>query len=244
MKIVIDTHTHSIASGHAYSTVQELAKGAYEKGIEAFAMTDHGPAMKGAPHIYHFGNLRVIPELIGGVRIVKGAESNIIDFKGSIDIPSDYIDRLEFLLASFHDICIKPGTVEEHTEALCGALKNTHIDAIAHPGNPQYPIDIDRVVKAAAELGKLIEINNSSFTVRTGSAPNCAEIVRKCKKYGTRITCGSDAHISFDVGRFDYVKRLLEDEKFPEELLIGSSMERFLAYLEERKSRIGQAGQL
>ncbi len=53
MKIVVDSHTHSVASGHAYSTVQEMAREAPTNGIEMFALTDHGPAMKGAPYLYH-----------------------------------------------------------------------------------------------------------------------------------------------------------------------------------------------
>ena len=54
MKFVVDTHTHSVSSGHAYSTIQEMAAAAAEKGIEVMAVTDHGPAMDGAPCIYHF----------------------------------------------------------------------------------------------------------------------------------------------------------------------------------------------
>ena len=37
MKLRIDTHTHSIASGHAYSTVDENLRWAAEKGLEMVA---------------------------------------------------------------------------------------------------------------------------------------------------------------------------------------------------------------
>ncbi len=49
MKIVIDTHTHTIASGHAYSTVLENALAAKNKGLELLCITDHAPEMPGAP---------------------------------------------------------------------------------------------------------------------------------------------------------------------------------------------------
>src|SRR5512146_3220126 len=55
LKIVADMHTHTIASGHAYSTVNELAHAAAAKGLAAMAITDHGPALPGGPHLYHFG---------------------------------------------------------------------------------------------------------------------------------------------------------------------------------------------
>jgi len=238
LKFVVDTHTHTIASGHAYSTVQEMAKEASANGIEMFAITDHGPAMKGAPYLYHFGNLRVIPEVLYGVRILKGVEANIIDYSGGLDMPEEYLRRLDFVLASFHDICIEPKTLEEHTEAVINVLKNPYVDAIAHPGNPQFPLDIEKVVRAAKENGKFIELNNRSFVTRKGSEENCKEFARECKKQGVRIVCGSDSHISFEVGRFDRVYKLLEEVDMPCELVMNTSVEKFDEYIKRKKERI------
>lgn len=238
MKILVDTHTHTVSSGHAYSTVQEVAREAAEKGVEAFAVTDHGSSMKGAPFLYHFGNLKVISESLYGVRVIKGVEANIIDYTGRTDMPDEYLKRLEFSLASFHDICIVPSTVEEHTHAMINVLKNPLIDAVAHPGNPQFQVDVERVVRAAKEYNKLVEINNHSFNARTGSEKNCKEFVLKCKEMGVRIVCGSDAHISFDVGKFDKVIRLLKECDMPEELIMCTSFKKFETYLKEKKERL------
>lgn len=237
MKLVVDTHTHTVSSGHAYSTVQENAREAGLNGMEIFAVTDHGPSLKGAPSLLHFWNLKAIPDTIYGVRVIKGAEANIIEYSGQTDIPDEVLKKLEFVIASFHDITIVPSTTEEHTNALIKVLENPYIDAIAHPGNPTFPIDIDRVVRAAAKHNKLIEINNHSFSVRKGSDLNCRNFIYKCKEHGVRITCGSDAHISFNVGKLDIVKAMLEEADMPEELVISSSAERFEAYLKERKDR-------
>ena len=237
MKLLVDTHTHTLSSGHAYSTVQELARGASDNGIEMFAVTDHGPVLEGASTLLHFWNLKVIPEKILGIRVIKGAEANITDYSGKCDIPDALLKKLDFVIASFHDIVIKPSTVEEHTSAMEAILANPCIDAVAHPGNPTFKVDIDRVVKAAAKHGKLIEINNSSFIVRNGSDENCLEFARKCKQYGVRIACGSDAHISFDVGKLDRVEALLKEAGVPEELVLCSSAARFEEYLKERKAR-------
>lgn len=238
MRLVVDSHTHTISSGHSYSTVQELAREASNNGIEMFAVTDHGPAMEGAPTVMHFWNLKVIPPEIYGVRVIKGVEANIIDFEGKLDMPDEYLERQEFVMAGFHDIVLSPGSREENTAALERILSNPLVDAISHPGNPTFPVDIERVVKAAAQNGKLIEINNSSFLVRRGSEDNCLEFARKCKEHSARITSGSDAHISFDVGRLDKVKAVLVKAEVPEELVVSSSSERFEAYLRERKTRI------
>lgn len=238
MKIVVDSHTHTIASGHSYSTVQELAREADNNGVEAFAITDHGPQLKGASTLLHFWNLKVIPTEIYGVRVIKGAEANISDYTGKTDMPDDVLKKLEFVIASFHDIVITPATVEEHTSALESILANPYIDAIAHPGNPTFQVDIDRVVRAAAKYGKLIEINNSSFKIRKGCDANCLEFAKRCRKYDVRITCGSDAHISFDVGKMDNVSELLTEAGVPEELIIGSSRKLFEEYIKERNARI------
>lgn len=226
MKLVVDTHTHTISSGHAYSTITENAMQAKVNGMEAIAMTDHGPAMKGAASVLHFVNLGVIPEYIEGVRIFKGAEANIMDFKGTLDIPDSILSRLEFTVASFHDIVTEPGSEEENTEGMISALRSPFVDAVAHPGNPVFRVDIDRVVKAAAEYGKLIEINNGSFRVRKGSMENCLEFVRKCRKYGVSITCGTDAHMSYDIGKFKAVYDILDETQMPEELVIGTALKK------------------
>lgn len=240
MKLTVDTHTHTIASGHAYSTVQEIAREAANNGIGMFAVTDHGPSLPDAPHLWHIGNLKELPPEIYGVRVLKGAEANIIDYSGGIDIPVEYLKRLDFVIASYHDVCIKPSTVEDHTNAMVNVLKNPYVDAVAHPGNPQFQVDIVEVVAAAREYNKMIEINNHSFEVRAGSERNCKEFALKCKQYGVRIVCGSDAHISFNVGKFDKVASLLDEVGMPEELVLNTSVEKLENYLKERKRRISE----
>lgn len=238
IKLVIDTHTHTISSGHAYSTVQEMATVASEKNLEMFTITDHGPAMKGAPTLYYFEDIMEIPYKINGVRVVKGVEANIIDYSGKVDLPNEYLARLEFVLASFHDTCITPSTLDEHTNAVINVIKNPYIDAIAHPGNPQFQVDLDMVVKAAKEYGKLIEINNHSFSVRAGSENNCRNFALKCKEYGVCVVCGSDAHVSFKVGNFDNVYKLFEAVKMPEEIVLNTSVNKFDTFLKMRKKRL------
>ena len=49
MKRLMDIHTHAVASGHAYSTVDENLRWAAEQGLQLVALTDHAPAMKDTP---------------------------------------------------------------------------------------------------------------------------------------------------------------------------------------------------
>ena len=106
MNLIADMHCHTVASGHAYSTVQEIAREASNKGLEMVAITDHGPSMPGGPHCYHFGNLRALPSEIYGVKILKGVEANIIDYDGNIDLPERYLDILDIVCSRFSYILL------------------------------------------------------------------------------------------------------------------------------------------
>ena len=86
MKLRMDIHTHSVASGHAYSTVDENLRFAAEKGMELVALTDHAPGMKDTTGHAYFANLHVLPEKLHGVRLLKGIELNIMDHDGRVDM--------------------------------------------------------------------------------------------------------------------------------------------------------------
>jgi len=235
LKLEADTHCHTIASGHAYSTVVENAKVAREKGLKLIAITDHGPSLPGGPHLYHFGNLKVLPRVIENVYILRGVEANILDYEGRLDLPERYLKDLDIVLAGFHTYCYPGGSVEENTKALINAMQNPYVDIIVHPGNPEFLIDIDKFVEAAAEYDVAIEINNSSFTVsRRGSEENCLQIAKKAKEVGAKIAVGSDAHICFDVGFFDKALMVIKESGIEEQNILNVSYLKLIDYLKEK----------
>ncbi len=235
MRLEVETHCHTVASGHAYSTIQEIMVVAKDKNIRAVAITDHGPSMPGASDIYNIINQRVIPDSIYGVDVLKGVEANIIDYDGNLDLEDKILENLDLVIASLHSITIEPGTEEENTRAILKAMENPNVDIIAHPGNPMFPIDQEAMVKKAIETNTLIEINNSSFlSSRKGSRDNCIEIAKICKELGAKIACGSDAHISFDVCRTDKTAEVIDLVGFPEEQIINLNYDNFKKYLSEK----------
>ncbi len=239
MKILIDTHTHTVASGHAYSTLRENAILAKEKGLDGFVCTDHARSIEFAIPEYIIGvSLAYVPDVIEGVRMFKGIEANIIDYTGGIDVEEYYLKFTEFAIASLHTFCIESGGKTKNTEALIGALNNPYVDVIGHSGNPSFPIDAQAYVLEVAKLGKLVEVNNQSFRVRKGCYENCAKIIQLCKKHDVCITVASDAHSCYNVGDFDNAIALLKECEFPNELIINSDMEKFSRFIEARKKRI------
>ncbi|HHY46742.1 MAG TPA: phosphatase [Firmicutes bacterium] len=240
MKLIADLHTHTVASGHAYSTLEEMARAARDAGLVAIAVTDHGPNIPGGPHRYYFGNLRVIPDILHGVAVLKGVEANIINYDGELDLPPDILGRLDFVMAGFHiHTGYDGGTVEENTRAMIRALNNPYVDAVSHPGNPAYPVDIEAVVSAAMAAGKLIEINNSSLTItRPHSDVNCFEFARVARRLGARVVVGSDAHISTRVGGFDSAIELITRAGLTEEYVVNSSITRLQDFFAGRGKNI------
>lgn len=233
IKIEADLHTHSLASGHAYSTIEEMVKKASEKGLKVLGITDHGPALPDAPHKYYFSNMVVYPKDMYGVRILSGIEANIIDAKGKLDLPEEYADRLDIILAGFHYESFLPDrSVKRNTEALLGAMENKWVKGIAHPCNPAYPVDFEAIVRKAAEKNILIEINNSSLLgqIRPGSVENCRDIIRLSKKYNAKLLVSSDAHCSNDVGNFGKCMELLKEEEIDEEYIINTNCSKVVEF--------------
>lgn len=238
MYIEVDSHTHTVASGHAYSTLTENVMAAAARGIKLLAITDHGPGMPGAPHFWFFKNMRVIPRIMQGVGVLRGVESNIINFKGEIDIDTDLQQQLDIVLASFHEPIITPATRTIHTNGVVKAMASGAIDIFAHGGNPVFPIDVEEVAKAAAYYKVLVEINNSSFTTsRPGSEKNCAALAEAVGRHDGCLTFGSDAHIASKVGVFDECVAFVETIGFPKERILNYSGRSFLDFLKAKNKQ-------
>lgn len=224
MNFSSDLHTHTIVSGHAYTTLLENIDFCAQNGIKILGTSDHGPTMPGAPHIWYFGNLRIVPRIIKGVTILKGCEANILDINGNIDMPEHESGSLDYMIASFHEPVFFPSSLEDHTNAMLNAIdKNNKVEIVGHLGNPNYSIDFDAIVKKAKDKDIMIEINNSSIlgTSRSGSNNNCTNIAKLCMKYGTKIILSSDSHINFSIGHFDESLEMLKSIDFPTELIMN-----------------------
>jgi putative hydrolase len=243
MHIEVDSHTHTVASGHAYSTLAENVDAAAVGGIKLLAITDHGPTMPGAPHFWFFKNMRVIPRIMQGVGILRGVEANIINFKGDIDIDTDLQQQLDIVLASLHEPIITPATRTVHTDGVVKAMASGKIDVFAHGGNPSFPIDVEEVAKAAAYYKVLVEINNSSFTTsRPGSEKNCAALAEAVARHDGWLTFGSDAHIASKVGVFDECLAFVEAIGFPNDRIINQSGLWLLNFLKGKNKQADFSG--
>lgn len=234
MKTLLDVHTHTTASGHAFSSLQEMVHAAAEKGLEILGITEHAPELPGSCSPIYFRNLHVVPRQMYGVKLLLGAELNILDTRGTLDLDEEYYrDFLDIRIAGIHKLCWKGGTRDENTQGMINAIRHPYVNIISHPGDGTAELHFEPIVLAAKEAHTLLEINSSSMVPSRGKVqarPNNLEILRLCKKYEVPVILGSDAHISFSIGDYTYALPLLAETEFPDALVVNDKPDFFLEY--------------
>ncbi|WP_322153045.1 phosphatase [Paratractidigestivibacter sp.] len=256
LKIACDVHTHTLFSRHAYSTVEEDVQSAADAGLELLGITDHFSCMlfeeQTLKNFQYYINMGVWPREWHGVRLLHGCEADIVDVEGHLfghDIPvthniteerrreatlkSKVFDACDYVIASIHrkDFC-DAATRAQNTQMYINVLEDPKVLILGHVGRSGVDFELDPVLEAARNMGKLIEINESSIAEplkAKKSLARCEKVARRCAELGCSVSFGSDAHIAPAIGRADHTRELLERIDFPEELVACASAERFLA---------------
>ena len=234
MDYLLDVHTHTIASGHAYNSMMEMIHAAQEKKLEVYGITEHAPKMPGTCGEFYFHNLKVVPRKHGDLELLLGVELNILDEKGTVDMEEPHLGRMDVAIASLHTPCIKPGSREWNTECLIQAMKNPHINIIGHPDDGRYEVDYEALVQGAKEYGKILEVNNHSLvpnSFRQNARENDVKMLKFCMKYQVPVVMDSDAHFDTHIAEFDAARVLLEELDFPEELVVNHSVNALRGYI-------------
>lgn len=234
MADIMDLHTHTVVSGHAYNTLYEMVKSASEKGVKLLGVTEHAPRIPGACHPFYFINFKVVPRELSDVKLLLGCELNIIDYDGNIDLEERYLQGLDFGIASIHEPCYSSGTIAQNTAAYSGVMKNPAVQVIGHPDDGRFPVDYDTLAAAAKEHHVLLEVNASSLHPqchRQNARENYITMLEYCRHYQTPIVIDSDAHCEADVGNHDRAHKLLAEIDFPEELVVNTSIRKAAAYI-------------
>lgn len=232
MKNILDLHTHSILSNHAYSSVTENIDEALKKGMKYLGVLEHQYDSCGVgAHYFAVANLGEVPDYVEGLRIIKGVELNILD-KGEFDLSKTNLNKLDYAIASMHQfIYSKDHTKEENTQAYINVCQNEKVKILGHIDRLGFPCDYKRVIKAAKETGTIIEMNNSSLKDQNPQViANDIEILRLCKEYQCPVIIDSDAHIRYSIGNFADSFKIIQEVDFPLELVLNFNEELFKEY--------------
>ncbi len=231
---LLDSHTHTLASGHAYSTMNDMIAAAQQKGLSLLALTEHAPGMPGTCYDGYFYNLKILPRKRGQLWTLFGVELNILNRNGDVDLAEDDYKMLDVTIASIHPPCYHETDPEAHTEAYLNVMRQPYINIIGHPDDGRFPVDYKQLAESAKAYRKLLEVNSSSLaptTFRKNARENYHEMLYWCRKYETPIIVNSDAHADFLVGEHSRALDLLEDEHFPQELVVNTDLERYFSYI-------------
>lgn len=192
-----DLHMHTVASD-GRNTIEQMARGALERGYEYIAITDHSAS-------HGFGNdvqpdelrrqierVREANAAIDGIEILIGTESNI-HTDGRLDYDDDLLAELDWVIASVHT-SFGIGS-EQMTARVIAACEHPSCDAIGHltgrkiESRPPYAIDVDAVIEAAARTHTMLEINSAADRRDLNDVH-----ARAAAEAGVRVLIDSDAH--------------------------------------------------
>ena len=237
MKTALDVHTHTVASGHAFSTLQEMVQAAADKGLQLLGITEHAPSLPGTCAPIYFRNLHVVPRRMYGVELLLGAELNILDYQGTIDLEEADLKRLDIRIAGLHSLCYTPGTIDQNTDAVLGAIRNPYVHIISHPGDGTAQLHFEPLVLASKEHGTLLEINNSSLSpegYRGDTRFTDLVILNLSVHFNYPVLFSSDSHGKSHVGDFTYAADAARLAKVPRNLILNYSSKALLAFLAEK----------
>jgi len=233
-RYVMDLHTHTLASGHAYGTIREMAQAAAEAGLQVLGITEHAPGIPGTVDPFYYTNLSAIPRKLYGVTILNGCEINMLD-EGILSLEEKYIEKLDYAIVGIHTLCYTDAGREKNTDNMIRCMAHPKVRFVSHPDDDHTPLDYERLVKAAKEHHVALEVNNNSLRKKPGRRINIREnyrtMLRLCMEYGVPVFASSDAHDPSRVADFDLCREVLEEAAFDESLLLNTDAMKLWEFL-------------
>ena len=231
-KLVIDLHTHTIASGHAYGTLEENALAAARIGLTGLGVSDHAPGVDPRTDVTWFTEMRKTGRKLHGVNIYYGVENNVTN-EATMTLSDEYLDLLDYCIVGIHGTCYQTKDARENTDNLLKCMANPKTFFVSHPDDGYFPLDYERLVLGAREHGVALEVNSSHIRNpwRMGTIENTRTYVQLCMKYRVPVFIGSDAHDPSKIGDFDAAINLLDEMGFDEDLIINNDEEKFRSFI-------------
>src|SRR5438309_8699407 len=203
-----DLHMHTEATD-GRDTISQMAEAALARGLKYIAITDHSKnlamtnGMDDARALDHIKNIRNVDAEMGGrIRVLPGIEVDILG-DGALDLEDATLAQMDIVVASVHSNFNQ--SIEEMTTRVLRALENPYVRILGHPtgrkvlGREGYAINIDLILKRAAELGVAVEHNASPARADLNDLN-----LRLAKQYGCKIVVDTDAHSTEELDQMRY----------------------------------------
>jgi DNA polymerase (family 10) len=237
--IQADLHMHTTWSDGTLS-VLDMARIAEGRGLSYIVITDHSRSLGIANGLSierlweQREEIRAANEAMGsGFRIFHGTEMEIKS-DGTLDFPDEVLVELDVVIASLHTGLRQPR--EQVTQRMLNAIRNPHVDIIAHPSGQLIPtrepadLDMDTVFAAAREHNIALEINSSPDRLDLE-----APLARRAAEMGIKITINTDSHSGTDFDNLMYGIGTARRAWLPKEAVINTwSVEQFSEWVKAR----------
>ncbi|MGE5417543.1 MAG: PHP domain-containing protein [Acidobacteriota bacterium] len=253
MEFYGDYHIHSNYSD-GQESVKQIAEAARMQGLVEVAITDHGPAVLFSGVNNRSIYQQVIEEIKKledpSVSVLSGAEANIIDPGGMLDIPSDIYNDLDVLICGLHPNTIprrskasysmfarnymrRLGTdrnkaINTNTKAVAGALDSNPVDILSHPGL-YFKVDMTEVARACVR-------NDVKFEINCGHQHPNLDDIKTANQLGVEFIVNSDAHHCWTVGKLQYGAEVIEKLNLPMERIYNCKVGGNQEWIGKRKN--------
>ncbi|MEX2170142.1 MAG: DNA polymerase/3'-5' exonuclease PolX [Pirellulales bacterium] len=192
-----DLHMHTSATD-GKNTIREMATAAQALELNYIAITDHSKRVTMARGLNaqrareQWAEIERVNGELAGFRVLKGIECDILE-SGAMDLPDDVLAEADWVVASLHYGQNQPR--KQIMERLLGAIAHPSVHVIAHPTGrligrrDPYELDVDELIAAAANHGKMLELNCNPARLDLNDI-HCAA----AKRHGVPIVMSTDAH--------------------------------------------------
>jgi DNA polymerase (family 10) len=207
-----DLHMHTDATD-GRDSIRQMAEAALARGLSYIAITDHSKNLamtNGLDDVRALAHIQRIREVDaelqqqydGRIRVLPGIEVDILA-DGALDLDDSTLAQMDIVVASVHSHFVQP--LEEMTARVLRALENPHVRILGHPtgrkvlSREAYAINIDSILRRAAELGVAVEHNASPARSDLNDLN-----LRLAKEHGCKIVVDTDAHATEELDQMRY----------------------------------------
>jgi DNA polymerase (family X) len=192
-----DLHMHSTWTDGTVS-IEEMAAAAKQRGLKYIAITDHSKRVTMVGGLdarrlrQQWAEIDKLNARLSGITVLKGVEVDILE-RGGLDLSDDVLAEADWIVASVHYGQQQPR--EQITRRIIEALENPHVCALAHPTGRMllerkpYEVDMEAVMKAARDNGKMLELNAHPARLDLDDVA-CAA----AKDHGVLVVISTDSH--------------------------------------------------
>ncbi len=235
-----DLHMHTNATD-GRDTILQMAEAAMARGLSYIAITDHSKnlamtnGLDDARALAHVARIREVDAQLaelypGRIRVLAGIEVDILA-DGALDLDDSTLAQMDIVVASVHSRFDQP--IEQMTDRILRALENPQTRILGHPTGRKvlkrdaYALNMDVILKRAAELGVAVEHN---------AAPARADLndlhLKLAKQHGCKIVVDTDAHATEELDQMRFgITQLRRAWLTPADLLNTFPLEEFKANL-------------